>query len=536
MNQMRLLFTILVLLLICRSVIAQNTAVMSNEAREGFIQKASEFRKNGNYSSAIVTLDSILAINDQDAGILLFKGDLQLQNRQFGHAVATYKKLLPLNFEKTITQINLSYALFMNQKPVKALQFAKAAWQENNTNVNANINYFNALLWNAKTKEAKKFLEKNQILSAEKVQLLKARLAVASGNYKSGIEMFHNLVKDNPSKEVAQEYIEVLIGKSQNSIADTILAHNNSLFSTQEKHEFDNKVKANKMQMMGSEFIFFQDIGKNQRIENNSYWQQSPDKKVSFRINAGTSKISDILNNSTSVSFAQIAAVTKFNMAFTAHSRINFQTINPSNSKGFFGVNASQLLQYQPNDRRMVAAQYSTEILNYTAGLLASNIRIHQSTLITHLMVSGKSGFYAQNSYGMISDNNKMNQFFGSFYHVLKNKPLLKMGVSMMTMQYKKDEGANYFSPKNYSNAETFFNYRSNVTKTSPWYIDVQAGASLQNINNTGWMPAGRLQTELGVQNKKWDAAIKYQTSTVAGVTGTGYSYNLMSVRIQYKW
>ena len=149
---------------------------LSSEARELYIQKANQYRKEENYAAALMQLDSILAANPADAGILLYKGDLKLQSNLFSDAVETYKQLLPLNFEATITRINLSYALFMNHQPAKALQFAKLAWEKDRSNTNAIVNYFNAMLWNIKTKEAGDFLQQQMpFLTQAQVLVLKAR-------------------------------------------------------------------------------------------------------------------------------------------------------------------------------------------------------------------------------------------------------------------------------------------------------------------------------------------------------------------------
>jgi len=125
---------------------------LSAEKRESYIQNATHYRMEENYGQAIQQLDSILSVNPVDGQILLFRGDLMLQSRRFSEAVSTYQKLLPLKYEPTVSQINLSYALFMNHKPAKALTVARSAWKGNPKNSSAVVNYFNAMLWNRDTR------------------------------------------------------------------------------------------------------------------------------------------------------------------------------------------------------------------------------------------------------------------------------------------------------------------------------------------------------------------------------------------------
>lgn len=216
-------------------VSAQVNTTLSGEARERFIQQATKQRSIEDYSGAVLQLDSILKYNPTDAPILLFKGDLLLQAKRFADAADTYKQLLPLKFEVTIARINLSYALFMNHQPGNALDFARQAWQENKTNANANVNYFNALLWNIKTKEAADFLEQQEhLLSASQQIVLKARLYTTSGNYRDGLQYYDSLVKTYPNKYYVQEYAEVLLGKKEIVQSAYIMKRNDSLFSVNE--------------------------------------------------------------------------------------------------------------------------------------------------------------------------------------------------------------------------------------------------------------------------------------------------------------
>jgi Flp pilus assembly protein TadD len=103
---------------------------LSAEEREQYIQKALEFRKLGNVYQAIEQVDLILSAGPNDEGALMLKGDLMAQSKQYDLASTIYQQLLDLDDQKIQAQINLSYALFMNNKPELALKQAKSAWEE----------------------------------------------------------------------------------------------------------------------------------------------------------------------------------------------------------------------------------------------------------------------------------------------------------------------------------------------------------------------------------------------------------------------
>ncbi len=531
---------IFILLLISNSCISQsnvNIQPLLPEVRENYIQKATLLRKEENYFGAIQQLDSILDKNPLDAAILLFKGDLQLQSKLYKKAVTTYLLLLPLNYEKIIVQINLSYALFMNHKPAKALLHARNAWQQNKTNAGAIVNYFNAQLWNLKTKDAKIFLnEQQKLLNQAQMLVLKARLYTTEGNFTKGLKFYDSLVASYTDKYYTQEYSEVLLGKKEfKKSAETMMA-SKDLFSESEYNIYNNKLKATKVQNAGTEFVYFKDVAKNVRVENILWWQQNEAKVYRFRLSAGTSKITSVQNEKTTAQFAHVTISERWNKSWSGQSDLHLQLIQPNNSESFTGLTGKQTVQYQPNDRRMVGLSYSADILNFTASLLQKNIRSNSIGYVTHLLMTGKSGFYSQGSKSFLSDKNQSQQFFGSLYHLFRTEPTLKAGLNFSAVHYKDSSIKTYFSPNRYLSSEIFADYSTALPMFSIFYLQLQAAGGVQKIEQQKWDPAFRFQSELGFRLKQFETSIKYQTSNVASATGTGYKFNWFTFKLMWKW
>lgn len=516
---------------------ASQSTSLTAETRELLIQKAALLRKQERYYDAVKQLDSILAQNSRDAQVLLFRGDLLLQNGMYAKAVDAYRKLLPLNYEATITTINLSYALFMNHKPKKALIFAKKAWLHNKTHSNAIINYFNALLWNRKTIQAALFLKKqDSLLTKEQKNILNARLFTSSGDYKKGVQLYDSLIKIYPNKYYIQEYAEVLLGKKQLTQSVNIMDSSQQFFTVKELSSYMAKAKETQQQRVGTEVSYFKDVAQNKRIDFSVWWQQPEVKKYSIRTSTGISTITAPTNEKTTAYYAQTLITERWSMAWTGETHLRLNVIKPINSNSFSSLTGQQSIKFQPNDRRMIGLLYNTDILNYTANLLGKNIRSNNVGYITHLMMTGNDGFYSQGSAGWLSDKNQRYQFFGSLYHLFRTEPTLKAGVSVAALHFKDSTIKYYFSPNRYINSEAFFDFSTPLPSLSKFYLQGQLAGGLQQIERQNWEPAFRLQTELGLRLKHFETSLKYQTSNVASNTGSGYKFNWFTLRVNWKW
>ncbi len=514
-----------------------NIQPLSNEERETYIQEALKLRKGEDYFGAIQQLNTILYHNPSDSGALLFKGDLQLQSNNFGQAVQTYRKLLPMGYESTIVKINLSYALFKNHRPAKALNYARSAWQNDQSNPRAIINLFNALLWNIKTKEAGEFLEKYKgLLKPDDILVLKARLFTVKGNYKKGLNYYDSLSRTYPSKYYILEYSEVLLGKKEIDFSEQVMKKFDTLFTANEMKTFMNKHKASQLQNAGTEFVYFKDVGDNVRYENIVWWQAREGKTYRIRLSAGTTRLTSALNEKTSTMFGHLNIEERWNKAWTGTTDLHFQVIKPEGSKSFNGLTGSQTVKFQPNDRRMFGLVLSSEILSFTSSLLSKKIRSYNLGYVTHILVSSRVGIYSAGSAGILTDNNQRYEFFGSLYYLFRTEPTLKSGLNFSALHFADSTIKIYFSPNRFLSTEIFVDFTTPLPKLSKFYLNAQGAAGLQRIEMLDPEPAFRFQTELGFRLAHFEAAASYRTSNVASSSGTGYKFDWVTFRVLWKW
>jgi tetratricopeptide (TPR) repeat protein len=535
---MKILIAFLILLItINNNIYSQTTNKLTATQREDFIQKANKLRAIELYTAAATFLDSILIDNPKDAPILLYKGDLMLQAKLYANAAQIYETLLPLNYETTITKINLSYALFMSHKTRKALHFANDAWTNDKTNVNAIVNFFNAQLWNIKTNDAEAFLNSQlQNLPAHQTLILKARLYTTKGNFSKGLQYYDSATKSHDSKFYAQEYAEVLIGKKEYKKAAVVIEQNKTKFQNSEYTVLLQKLKVKSIQYAGTEISYFTDIANNVRFENKFWWQQAEEKKYQLNLAFGYGSIQSNKTEKSTTQFVQAQVNENWSTVLKGETKINFQKIKSNNNNDFNVLTAQQLIKYQPNDRRMIGLFVRRELLNFTSSLLDKGITNTSYGYITHLMLKDKIGFFSEGSYANISDNNSKLQFFGSLYTLLRTEPTLKTGLNFTALHFTDSSIKNYFSPNKYLHSELFVDFSTPLPQSNNFFLQLQAATGFQKIENRNWENASRLQAEIGYRKKLLETTFKFQTSNVSSNNGTGYSFYWYTLNFRWKF
>lgn len=520
-----------------QSMALQTIDEIDPSEREAIIQQATMLRSEERYTDAIAALDKILSINPKDAQILLFKGDLCLQNKDFNRAVETYDALIPLNFEVTVTRINKSYALFMSKKPKKALTVANEAWEADSLHQGAIVNYFNAMLWNSKTNEASEFLNRNvDKLNQDQYLVMNARLATSAGNYKKGLTYYDSLTQAFPVSHYILEYGEVLAGKKRWKETQNLLDTKGEELTDSQKAKLEGLINQAGMQTAGLQFGYFGDIGGNTRLEQSIFWENEVKEPIQIGLRAGTSKVYSKENQKTNLSFFSGKTAYKWSPAIETMGEITFQQISPQNGEAFRGVTGRIATNYQPNDRRMVGLFYQSDILNFTAELLDKNIRSQDVGYVTHIMLDGRTGIFSQGSVGKFNDKNSRVQFFGSIYRVLRTEPTLKSGLNFSGLSFKDSETILYFAPNRFLSTELFIDYSTSMPLISKVAMQVQLAGGLQKIEELAWDSTFRGQVEFNYRVSGFDLGLKGQLSNVAASSGTGYRFHYVTFRVSKKF
>lgn len=374
------------------------------------------------------------------------------------------------------------------------------------------------------------------MLSEDQQMVLSARLYTTAGKYARGLAAYDTLINRFSNKYYLLEYAQVLMGKGEFTSSMEVIEKGKGILSQSEYSALISKATAMRRQNSGTEFAYFQDIGGNQRIENAAWWEQGQGRTYRLGIRTGQAVMTSAEIDKTTSKFIHLNVFERWNKAWSGQTDIHLQRIEPKGGKSFGGLTGKQTLQYQPTDRKMVGVSVSSDILNYTASLFEKNIRRNSVGYVTHLMFSGKTGFYSQGSVGLLSDSNRSYQFFGSVYHVLRTEPTLKAGLNLSAVHFSDHTVTTYFSPDRYLSTEVFADYSTPLPALSKFYFQIQAAVGAQQIERQSWQPAFRFSPEIGVRLNHFETSLKYQTSNVSSSTGTGYKFDWFTFKLIWRW
>ncbi len=512
-------------------------AVMSAKKRSDLIDQAQQYRSKEQYKKALVCIDSILSQNPNDTQILLFKGDVFMQDQNYKGAVKALRRLVPLDYDNIMARINLSYALFKSHKPERALKEAKEAWLIDTNNSNAMINYFNAMLWNVKEKDARLFLDQHtQYLSNEQQLVLKARLYMTKGDFNRGLMFYDSLALITKNKYYILEFAEVLLARGQIKRSLETMERRKALFSDSEWNNYLLKYKAKTVERVGTELSYFKDVVKNIRQEAALLWEQGGQRNIKFGLRVGTAKFSVDGEQVSNLTYGQISSKQQWNSNWSGETEVRLQSIKSDDLRSFQTLLGSQKIKYQPHDRRMIAVSYNSEVLSFTSSLLKNNIRVHNLGAMTHLLLTARTGVYSQGGYAFIGDGNRRAQWFGSLYHLFRTEPNVKVGWNYSYLHFSNRDITTYFSPDQYLSTELFAEVQYKKPEWSNFFCNTQGALGIQQIEKQNWESAYRFEVQAGFNRRHMDLSLNYRRSNVAFNSGTGYQFDWFTFRFVYKW
>ena len=502
-----------------------------------FLKLADSKRKEEDYKNAVLYLDSILMIQPMDPNALMTRGDIYMESERYSKAAITYKDMVSTGWDKSNAMINYSYALFKSKHPIQSLGVAQRAWIENQTNAYTSINYFNAMLWNGKLNEAKIFLNKNKsVIGETATQLLEARWAVASGNYQKGISIYRNLNNRVEDKNYLMEYMILLLNKNYDSELNALLFQKKDLFDKKELKEINDMLAERTQDRVGVQTDYFIDIAENEYWAKKVYWKGNLSSKLTTQVSIGSTEYKHLELDAINAYFGELNINYRFNPAWRMEAKGILYNFKPKADNSFM-MNAFKVsLVNQAHDRYMFRLSGAKDFMNFTNELLLKKVLWNQVAMATNLMLSAKVGMYVESDYTKYSDKNERALVFGSLYRVLRTEPTIKVGVNTTWLHFKLPNNRYYFAPDDYKNSELFLDYTTAFANKSKFYTTIQVAMGAQSIERAKAVLTYRIQGEAGMHLRHMDLFLKYQAGNASNATNTGYSYDLATFNVCYKW
>lgn len=502
-----------------------------------YLKLAAAARQEEDYGSAISLLDSILLLKPSDPNTLMTKGDVYMEQAQYSRAATAYQDMVATGKDKTNAMINYSYALFKAKHPILSLSVAQQAWIENQNNIYTTINYFNAMLWNGKLQEARIFLDKNKsMLGEDHTLLLEARWEVASGRFQKGVLLYKKLNEKVADKNYLMEYMILLLNKNYTSELHSLLFLKEKMLNEKDKAEIQNQLALKLPSKIGLQGDYFIDIADNEYVSKSIYWSDWISNTLKTQITAGNIQYKHSISKDISSYFGKLNVNYVINPIWKMEADAAIYSFKPLGSKSF-RMDAEKIsIVHQANDRYMFRFGGTKDFMNFTNELLLKKVKLYRASFATNLMFSSKVGLYVESDYTQYSDSNRRGLIFGSLYEVVRTEPTLKLGVNSTLLHFTIPNNPFYFAPRKYYNSEIFLDYTTAFAQKSKFYTNVQLAIGMQGIENKKADMTYRLQCEAGMHLRHVDVYAKYQAGNASNATNTGYSYDLATFNVCYKW
>lgn len=493
-----------------------------------------QLRENKDYNSAIALLDSLMPQLQDKAGMMLLKGDMLLQATRFKDAAVVYENQFEETpFRKNVL-INWSYATFMGGNAKKALDIAHKAYLENQSDGGAIVNYFNALLWNAKAGKASMFFADNhQHLSQEQSSILLARLYTTKGDFKEGLKLYGELCDTIHNIHYINEFTSVMNSKRFWHASETAIKSYKSYLNDADYQQLKSGLSPAYQNHAGLETDFVKDSGGNLRFSTLALYRTPDIKKWPLAFALGQEKYYSPLSTTTAAYNFRVLSEKSWSLAFKTRMEAAFNAIKPSEQADFNIYTGRIAMVYQPHDRRMISLYALRDYLNFTEEITSTKISRQQYGYESHVMFGPRMGVFSYGNMAFFSDQNQKTDVFVSLYGVANKKPIIKTGLNFNYVSFKIPTIL-YFSPSSYQNGSLFVDVEDKLSAKFPLHYLVQAGFGYQIIETADLQPTFRLSVELKSTYKNFAFRVSAGGSNVMSAIGTGYTYSQYKLAVDY--
>lgn len=519
---------------------SDNARISRKFARLGL---ADQYSKNQQYRKAEPLLEDILNEFKDDKDALFAKAQLQIMLLDYKKAQQIYLHLLELTKGQTEVFLNLSYLSFLQKDKALALAYADKAIVSTKTQpekyLKARLGRVTALGWNERFKQAFGELEELNKKYPKNTDVLikKAGLSTWDKEYAQSVQLFKEALAKVPSSFDGNLgcadalFAQELDIESKEYVMKTLVYYPNQ----KDANDFLKRLQLRHAPSITTHNFISSDQGGNSSI--NYQIGLAFDLLNSFRLNVGYK--SRKATNSVEKNTAQTD-----NYAIGFRWRVKpfwLMTNSLSNSvlKGSKSTQNHVLIDFA-NEFKLTKIQtlelrYQTDIQNFTAGLIESNLTFQNYIATYSLNTPFKVGVYSQLYHTENSDGNSRNLFFASLYYDLKAAPVIKAGVNYNTMSFKKQVPQTYFSPSQFSGYEAFGLIENLQVPNQKLLYQLSVAAGFQRIEKEGSQSTYRVSGALGYRLMNnldgWFYGMRSNSATSSVV---GYTYTEMGFKAKY--
>ncbi|MGY6650025.1 tetratricopeptide repeat protein [Wenyingzhuangia sp. IMCC45574] len=520
-----------------------------------YLGMANQQVQNQEYDEAIENLLKDLELFPNDKDILLNLGNTYIIAKKYTSATDVYNNMQQDTTLYFTAKNNLSLIAHLQDKNKMALEISKQTLAEITPNStpkdtkNTQERYAQALIWNGKYKDAKKFIDK--ISEGKEPQSwilgLQATLYTYTGDFKNSLTKYDQILdKDIASFDGNLGKANAL--KANNRIKEALNAANTTLTHFPNQKDAVNFIKTIKTSftpILNTKASHSYDIGES---KNNTY-ELSLTLPVSIKTSILTSfNQKNATNNRTNNE--STSETMNFGLSYQLHSKINVTgTIGTNRVQGsnngekteYDQATALVLFKTTPFKRQNLDIGYKRETQNFNAELLNKEIVLNDVFLNYNLNTTFNLGWFTQYFYTFQSDQNKRHLLFTSLYYNLLKKPAIKTGMNFQYITYAEQKPTTYFSPSAFKSVELFVNLIKDKlsAKNNTLFYGITAAYGYQYIEKNPKISAYRAQANLGYKFNDYallDTYYSFSNIAAAAVNPNDVGFEYTEFGLKFTW
>lgn len=501
---------------------------------------ADQYEKKQQFSPAASLLEQNLSDFRDDKESLFAKGQLLIMQKEYIPAIHLFQTMIAGRQDIVNACLSVSYAYYLKKDKKAALKYADKAIAaaDSGTYLKARLGRITALGWNEQFRQAFKELDslENQYPNNPDISLKRAMLLAWGRNFGHSLTLFRSVLTQRPSS------FDANLGTADILFAQELDEASREYVNATLKYYPGQKDAMDFMQRLAlrhAPSIYTQDFRSSDK-GGNVAWNYAAgfafDIISPLRISLDY-RSRDAKNNND--------GTTARNDNYTVGVRWRIQpfwlmtaALNEAVLKG--DTTRSHLLTDIATELKIakwhiLELRYRSDIQNFTAGLINSNISMDNFIATYNLSTPVRLGLYTQFYYTVYSDDNKRSLLFASLYYNILNDPVIKTGININSMHFTRQLPGKYFSPDKFGSYELFASIENLGLPGKKWLYQALFAGGSQKIDNAPAQAIYRYTMSLGYRPvNNFEASIYYLHSNSASSTVAGYTYTEAGLKV--KW
>nr|MBX2817799.1 hypothetical protein [Saprospiraceae bacterium] len=511
---------------------------------------ADRLMKSAHFDSATVLLNKNLEVFPEDRETLLNMANVYINQHRYDSAAKAYQRMAKTGIDSVIALNGWALVHHLKQQNGLALKKSNEAMRriqrlpgEEHVELIANTRFrhVEALIWNKRFKEAKRAVSSLKEMYPDRLRSLttEAMLNMYMRDFKRSRSLYQTLLsKDSLSFDGNLGNVDALFAAGYSYASYRMAKKTRKMFAGNKDAQLQYQKVAQLFRPSISSSLFLS----RDNAENIAYglaaWSDIPlGPKFNLLISGNRRQTENQKTN---------------DMAHTQSGRvgIRYKVLPRIEAQVLFGLlsasgteenNSRSLIDIKLHGKAGRVSDFAIgmrqELQDFNQQLIDRNIMQNHFYGEYALSTLQGIGLFAQYYFTDQSDQNQRQLFFGSLYYILKEAPIIKVGVNYQYIAFKEQVPELYFSPNRFHAQEVFMELSkeaSSVAPTKPFYL-LSVAAGQQNIDRDLSQATYRIRGTFGIRiSHRFSTHLSMLTTNVSSASAGGFRYTQLSLGMQW--